>query len=953
VWSTTSAASRRAPSSGNERASPRLHPLREPSRYAAALILAWLAAACALPAAARPLAGPLPRPDAGDAAVLAELRAARRAAVREAALRKADGGAPFGLLVIPVDYADARFPTGFDAAQLALADGPDASGTLGHYVRVASRGRTALALAIAPVASLPGVRQDYSDLGFQGFERSRTMATLAIEAAVAAGVDLAAADADGDGEVDGILLLHAGPGLENDPAGWIVPQQYFLSEPVVARGILARSYAMASATSTLGVWAHETGHLLGLADRYDLGLPGSGETGPRGGLGRFSLMAAGWLGSGEGRDPALPDGYSRLELGWADPGAELAPGVVVRLRAAGPPDTEHFLAEWRSPAAVAPYDGALPASGAVVYHVDRSLADGEASGSQFPDRHLRVELVEADGGREVAFGESQGEPGDLFPSGVTSQRLADDTVPDSRTWGGEATGVDAVFALAAGGIRLLDQGPRPWADVRAQIETGGGGPAVRILARLDPDGPLPAGLPVTVSVANAEWGRFNVGETVQDVLAPETDPDTWENFRGQLWAWDPTPAVPPDAITRLTYHVDAGPDGGEGGGELRLVWNPAFADLGLEAWPGRWTVSHPGGDAASTWHRWPAAAATGLPPVPLLAATGADHLTGAGWPDVQYTNHGHARLLSAPLGAAVRWVELVHAVDLELLHQGRAIDGVGLAWVHDGGYTTAAIPADGWLGAVDSRAQHDLAGAPTFAVADPLDAQARPLWRREVLPLPDRAQHGPGPWRLRCELATSPVFRARGWLLQAPVASTGTPPATGFALTLADEALTIRWPATRPAAGFRVERSGDGGRTWQTATTVDATGGVMVVARSLLGLPRGATSHLRVVAEGDAPIVSRTLTATEAATAGLGPPRPNPAGAATTLAVAGGGDPRATLALYDLRGRLVRRWAVGGATAAVTWDGRDGAGRRVAAGVYIFRLRAGGTTAVQKLTWVP
>ena len=49
------------------------------------------------------------------------------------------------------------------------------------------------------------------------------MAAEALAGARRFGVDFAAADGDGDGEVDGVLLLHAGVGLENDPAGLIVP----------------------------------------------------------------------------------------------------------------------------------------------------------------------------------------------------------------------------------------------------------------------------------------------------------------------------------------------------------------------------------------------------------------------------------------------------------------------------------------------------------------------------------------------------------------------------------------------------------------------------------------------------------------------------------------------------------------------------------------------------------
>ncbi|HEM45596.1 MAG TPA: T9SS type A sorting domain-containing protein, partial [Alphaproteobacteria bacterium] len=79
---------------------------------------------------------------------------------------------------------------------------------------------------------------------------------------------------------------------------------------------------------------------------------------------------------------------------------------------------------------------------------------------------------------------------------------------------------------------------------------------------------------------------------------------------------------------------------------------------------------------------------------------------------------------------------------------------------------------------------------------------------------------------------------------------------------------------------------------------------------------------------------------------------PNPCNPSTTirfhLAEAG----RADLRLYDVRGALVRTLVSGrlGAGAwGVPWDGRNDAGRPLAAGVYFCRLRAGGGEFVTKI----
>jgi hypothetical protein len=81
---------------------------------------------------------------------------------------------------------------------------------------------------------------------------------------------------------------------------------------------------------------------------------------------------------------------------------------------------------------------------------------------------------------------------------------------------------------------------------------------------------------------------------------------------------------------------------------------------------------------------------------------------------------------------------------------------------------------------------------------------------------------------------------------------------------------------------------------------------------------------------------------------------PNPFGSFTQVrfAVPAQGVASHSLAIYDLAGRLVQRLSSGalsGGAHAATWDGRDAQGRAVAAGVYLARLEANGTTSVHKL----
>ncbi|MBK8167555.1 MAG: hypothetical protein IPK64_16545 [bacterium] len=82
---------------------------------------------------------------------------------------------------------------------------------------------------------------------------------------------------------------------------------------------------------------------------------------------------------------------------------------------------------------------------------------------------------------------------------------------------------------------------------------------------------------------------------------------------------------------------------------------------------------------------------------------------------------------------------------------------------------------------------------------------------------------------------------------------------------------------------------------------------------------------------------------------------PNPFNPSTTIAFSLVRDGRVELKVFDARGALVRTLVDGQATAGeqrVAWDGRDDGGRQVAAGVYLYRLRADGQELQRKMTLV-
>ncbi len=88
----------------------------------------------------------------------------------------------------------------------------------------------------------------------------------------------------------------------------------------------------------------------------------------------------------------------------------------------------------------------------------------------------------------------------------------------------------------------------------------------------------------------------------------------------------------------------------------------------------------------------------------------------------------------------------------------------------------------------------------------------------------------------------------------------------------------------------------------------------------------------------------------------LAPPSPNPAQGRVTLRLALRHDARFEVAVFDLGGRLVRRWAGdarAGEPRAFVWDGRDARGRDAPAGCYLVILRVGDQGVSRPLVLLP
>lgn len=88
----------------------------------------------------------------------------------------------------------------------------------------------------------------------------------------------------------------------------------------------------------------------------------------------------------------------------------------------------------------------------------------------------------------------------------------------------------------------------------------------------------------------------------------------------------------------------------------------------------------------------------------------------------------------------------------------------------------------------------------------------------------------------------------------------------------------------------------------------------------------------------------------------LDAPHPNPFTPRTSVALDLPGSAAVTVHIYDVGGRLVRTLAAGELMPAghydLDWDGRDDAGNRVTAGMYLVRLQAGGRVLTRRVSLV-
>jgi M6 family metalloprotease-like protein len=332
-----------------------------------------------------------------------------------------------------------------------------------------------------------------------------TLVREAVAGADAAGFDFAPYDQDGDCYVDVVNIIHQGSGEEagGPPTdiwshrwnlnnaflfGYSDGGEYTTNDTAGCGTIKVNDYVIQPETlfggmQTMGVFAHEYGHALGLPDLYDT--DGSSE-----GIGEWGIMASGsWNtvpGGILGDTPSHMSAWSKYFLGWVTPTevsgtladeaideASSTPDVY-KMLSGNPTFGEYFLVENRQ---LSGFDAGLPGEGLLIWHIDGNTITSKLSANEVNNSecypggpscasdHYGVALVQADNLWELEKNLNRGNGGDpYFPPVNTS--FTGGSLPNSDLYNGNPGNISVTNISISGStmtadLSALDPPPAP------------------------------------------------------------------------------------------------------------------------------------------------------------------------------------------------------------------------------------------------------------------------------------------------------------------------------------------------------------------------------------------------------------------------------------------------------------------------------------------------------------
>ncbi len=387
------------------------------------------------------------------------------------------------MLLILVDFPDYPFQKtkkDFELLMNQLNYTDDGRyGSVRDFYRENSFGQLDLIHDVAGVYRLKYERAYYG--GNTGYSNDNDPRQMALEAVTMASADVNFADYDndGDGTVDGVHIIYAGPGEEaGGGSDCIWAHSWTVSTTV--DGVRTYRYSCSpeirgsggSNMTHIGVICHEIGHVLGAMDFYDTNY-GTGGQYP--GTGQWDLMASGnW--NGDGACPAHFNPYTKIyDYGWATP-ADGNQAATFTLDAKSPEgfvridtqtDGEFFLLEYRAKSG---FDLYAPYHGLMVYRASDGMSRMSANTLNAYHKQQFYPLV-ANAPNEIptSVASTYGSVNTStapFPGTLGVDELTDYTTPSMKSW----IGVNTEFPITSIKENVADESVT--FDIAGGIEGG-------------------------------------------------------------------------------------------------------------------------------------------------------------------------------------------------------------------------------------------------------------------------------------------------------------------------------------------------------------------------------------------------------------------------------------------------------------------------------------------------
>lgn len=388
-------------------------------------------------------------------------------------------------LVILVQFADTKFSTvGSDAHQFfnnmlnepGFTYSNGANGSARDFYLNSSNGRFQPQFDVIGPVTLPEKYSYYGANKGSSVDNPVRLEEFVREACTLAdpSVDFSQYDHNQDGYIDNIYFFYAGKGeADSGDGNAIWPHSAYYSDIASQAGAAQTSLKLDGVEvgnytcsneingtlitpqpAGIGTFVHEFGHVLGLADHYDVNY-GITTFAP----GSFDTMAQASY-NNNGNTPAAFSAYERACLGWLDL-TVLKNGVdtlnvlpdlndsnkAYVVPVGGTNDQEYFIMENRQQKG---WDAFIPGHGMLLWHIDYDAKAWEKNELNITGTHQRLDIVEAD--NKLTDNTRAGDP---FPgtSNVTQCNLT--------SWaGGKVMSLDdieekdGIINLMLGGLNL-------------------------------------------------------------------------------------------------------------------------------------------------------------------------------------------------------------------------------------------------------------------------------------------------------------------------------------------------------------------------------------------------------------------------------------------------------------------------------------------------------------------